>query len=85
MRCKFTFHGVYNLLGALPFSDTTFSSYVAMDVPITQTNVQCTGTESFLLSCPSSSPTDHCDHFQDAGVICYEGSVFIQQCFVLLG
>ncbi|XP_058527083.1 deleted in malignant brain tumors 1 protein [Ochotona princeps] len=38
-------------------------------------NLQCSGSESHLGQCPSSTWSDHnCGHHEDAGVICSEGS-----------
>ena len=38
--------------------------------PIWLTNVQCTGTESRLIDCPSILGSNRCFHFEDAGVRC---------------
>ena len=39
--------------------------------PIVLSNVQCTGTESTLLSCQADPlGVNDCDHSQDAGVVC---------------
>ena len=42
--------------------------------PIGLSNVQCDGTESVLLTCPSEAPDNRCDHSQDAGVVCFAGT-----------
>ena len=36
-------------------------------------NVQCAGTETTLLQC-TYAPIHNCAHFEDAGVICVNGS-----------
>lgn len=41
--------------------------------PIWFENVQCTGREKSLESCPHGGWLNHnCDHSQDAGVICHD-------------
>ena len=39
--------------------------------PILLDQVQCSGTESNLLSCPANQIGIHdCSHYEDAGVVC---------------
>ncbi len=41
-------------------------------------NVQCVGTESRLIECPSNQIGSHnCQHFEDAGVICQPGNIVV--------
>ena len=55
-------------IGAESFSFSYFGAGVG---PIYLDNVQCLGTESILLACPSNPLGDHnCGHFADAGVRC---------------
>ena len=59
--------------GALSFESAAFGAGTGA---ILLDSVECTGTESTLLSCPNEGIGFHdCDHFEDAGVRCYgEGS-----------
>ena len=43
-----------------------------MSVPIVASNVDCTGSEAGLGSCPYSTTLVDCGHHQDAGVRCPE-------------
>ena len=51
----------------------SFSQFGQGIGPIHLDNVQCTGTENSLLQC-TYSPIHNCAHFEDAGVICVNGS-----------
>ena len=58
------------VIGALPFPFATFGQGTGV---ILLANVQCNGTESTLLACPSirsEDGIDYCDHSNDAGVKC---------------
>lgn len=41
--------------------------------PILMTEVGCSGSESRLEDCPSSTSTESCEHSDDVGVVCRTG------------
>ena len=43
---------------------------------IVMDNVQCTGNEASLLDCFSASVYD-CEHYEDAGVRCLSGKIYV--------
>ena len=45
--------------------------------PVFLNNVECTGTESSLLSCSRSGTPPSCSHSYDAGVVCPLGKLCI--------
>ena len=59
-------------LGALSTVEAYFD---VSDGPIFLDEVDCTGTETNILQCPSDEPGLHnCIHSEDSGVICQGGS-----------
>lgn len=70
-------HLILSITGASAFSSATFGAGTG---PIFLDQVACSGTESNLLECTSSSQTTSCQHSDDAGVrcntaICQDGDI----------
>ena len=60
--------------GSLGFSDAFFGEGTG---PILLDHVNCTGTESTLLSCPSNGVGIHnCSHHEGAGVSCLGKEIY---------
>ena len=60
----------------LGFTGATFApkttAYGVGTGPILRDHIHCTGTETSLLSCPhQQNSRTHCNHSEDAGVVCY--------------
>ena len=66
--------------GAVSFGSAAFGAGTGL---ILLDNVQCAGTETTLLSCPSSGIGIHdCSHAEDAGVRCLgKSKLYTHTCF----